>query len=273
MRLAVLTPEGTTAWHVIKHGDSRDRVEREAAVLVALKELGLAVPAVLAGPADVSYGQVIRPTLLLSQLPGQPLPWLGTLTLAEANLTCHLLFQGIDRLHQLTDAVSQHVVARHLPRKTLSSELEAIVRRGGAWFEVDLFSTAVDRLEKVVDAIHQPLVFSNGDYNPLNFLCDGADLTGWIDFENACFEDPYAGLASFLTLSFDEEGWGVGVKVGLVERYLYARNVSRGAFAPRLVARCLWRLQREVSVDDEADAIKREHMLRLLADHLGDLGG
>ena len=271
MRVGVRTPGGATAWCVVKHGDRMDRVEREARVLAALEEIGLAVPTVLAGPTDVAYREGGRPTILVSELAGRPLPWLGTPTLAQADFACRLLFRGIDRLHQLTEPVSRHPVARLLPRITLSSEVDAIVRRGGEWLTSSLFTTALDRLQGVVGRVQQPLVFSNGDYNPLNFLHDGAALVGWVDFENACFEDPYAGFASFLTLSFDAEGWGTGVKVGLVERYLYTKNVSRREFAPRLAVRCLWRLQRDVSVTGEADAVRRGHMLQLLEDCLADL--
>ena len=273
MRVGVLTPGGATSWCVIKRGDRAAPVEREARVLGALHELGLAVPTVLAGPADVADHQGVRPTILLSELPGQPLPWLGTPTLADADLGCRLLIAGVDRLHQLTDAVGRHAVAARLPRITLAAELDAIVRRGGNWLRVDCFAAAVDRLRGVLDRAQRPLVFSNGDYNPINFLHDGSALCGWLDFENACFEDPLAGFASFLTLSYDAWGWGTGAKVGLVERYLYAKGISRHEFAPRLAVRCLWRLQREVSVDGAADAVAREHMLRLLEESVADAAG
>jgi hypothetical protein len=270
LRVGVLTPSGTAAWCVVKRGEV-EGIEREARVLDALTEIGLAVPAVLAGPALVADRQGVQPTILLSELPGQPLPWLGTPTLADADLGCRLLFQGIDRLHQLTDAVAHHAVAALLPRTTLSAELDAIVRRGGDWLRVNRFAAAVGRLRGVLDRVQRPLVFSNGDYNPLNFLHDGSALSGWLDFENACFEDPLAGLASFLTLSYDEYGWGTGARVGLVERYLYAKGVSRWEFAPRLAVRCLWRLQGGVSVNDPADAVARGHMLRLLDESVADM--
>jgi hypothetical protein len=61
------------------------------------------------------------------------------------------------------------------------------------------------------------------------------------------------------------------VKAGLVERYLYARNVSRREFAPRLVLRCLHHLQREVTPQGEADALQRRHMLGLLEEGLAAL--
>jgi hypothetical protein len=269
LRVGVLTPNGTTRWCVVKRG-TVEEIEREARVLDALTEIGLAVPLVLAGPARVADRQAVQPTILLSELPGQPLPWVGKPTLADADLGCRLLFQGIDRLHQLTEAVGQHAVAALLPRKTLSAELDAIVRRGGDWLRVDRFAAAVDGLRGVLEPAQRPLVFSNGDYNPLNFLHDGPVLCGWLDFEHACFEDPLAGFASFPALSYDEYGWGTGARVGLVERYLYAAGVSRWEFAPRLAVRCLWRLQGGVSVNDPADVVARAHMLRLLETSVAD---
>src|SRR5262249_43825797 len=158
--------------------------------------------------------------------------------------------------------------ARALPHVTLSSELGEIVQRGGEWFGVNLFTEAIDRLQEVVAGAEVPLVFSNGDYNPLNFLHERGVLTGWVDFLEARFEDPHIGFAKFQIWQMDDFGWGTGMKVGLIERYLYAQGVSRREFAPRLVLRCLRHLQQEVSVHREADAIPRAHMLNVLAEGL-----
>ena len=40
-----------------------------------------------------------------------------------------------------------------------------------------------------------PLVFSNGDHNPLNVLADDAGVTGWVDFEHACGASPISTTA------------------------------------------------------------------------------
>jgi aminoglycoside phosphotransferase (APT) family kinase protein len=253
---------------VLKTGEQIERLEREARVLSALTEMGLPVPAVLAGPVALTEDSEPGAALLLRELPGRPLPWLGLTSLAEADLTCRLLIHGIDRLHELTDRVSRHEIATSLPRDTLASELNEIARRGGEWLEVDLFARALDLLPTALAKVEVPLVFTNGDYNPLNFLHEGETLTGWVDFEGARFEDPHIGFVKFLLWSRDAFGWGAGVKAGLVERYLYTRNISRRQFAPRLVLRCLQHLQRELSAHGEADALQRQHMLRLLAEGL-----
>jgi aminoglycoside phosphotransferase len=264
MRVSLRTPGGAVRPCVIKTGDRVEAMEREARVLQALAEVGLPVPELLAGPVAVPEEPEAGAAMLLSEMPGEPLPWLGITSLGEADLTCRLLIRGILRLHQLTERIHRHEVAGWLPRVTLSGELEEIVHRGREWGRVELFARAVDLLPRVLPETEVPLVFSNGDYNPLNFLHEGESLTGWIDFENSCFEDPYIGFAKFLIWSRDSYGWGAGVKAGLIERYLYAQNVSRREFASRLVLRCLRHLQQEVSVEGEGDAGQREHMLSLL---------
>jgi aminoglycoside phosphotransferase len=273
MRVSVRTPGGSTEQCVIKAGDGIEPLTREAAVLKFLAGIGLSVPAVLAGPVALADQNEIGALMVLSELPGQSLPWCGVTSLADADLTCRLLIRGVLRLHELTEHVSRDEIARTLPRVTLSSELDEIVQRGGEWLGVDLFTEAIDRLQRVVAGVEVPLVFSNGDYNPLNFMHEGEALTGWIDFEAARFEDPHIGFVKFELWRLDEYGWGTGMKAGLIERYLYAQNVSRREFAPRLVLRCLRHLQQDVSVHSEADALQRAHLLNVLADGLSAMGG
>jgi aminoglycoside phosphotransferase len=268
MRVSVRTPEGSTEQCVIKAGDGIEPLTREAGVLRCLAEIGLSVPAVLAGPVALADQNEVGARMVLSELPGQSLPWCGVTSLAEADLTCRLLIRGVLRLHELTEHVSRNEIAGALPRVTLSSELAEIVQRGGEWLGVNLFTEAIERLQRVVAGVEVPLVFSNGDYNPLNFLREGEALTGWIDFEAARFEDPHIGFAKFQLWQLDDTGWGTGMKAGLIERYLYAQGVSRREFAPRLVLRCLRHLQQDVSVRSEGDAIQRAHLLNVLAEGL-----
>lgn len=270
-RIVLRTPAGTAQHCVVKTGESLEGLLREASVLRALSEVGLPVPAVLAGPLALPEAAATGGAMLLSELPGQPLPWLGPISLAEADLACRLLIGGVNELRRLTEAVSRHAVAATLPRVTLAAEYEEIARQGAAWRAVVPFARALDLLPKALAAAAVPLVFSNGDYNPLNFLHEGETLTGWVDFEGARFEDPHIGLAKFLIWSRDEWGWGTGVKAGMVERYLYALNLSRREFAPRLVLRCLRHLQDEVSPGGQGDAEQRRHILGLLEAGLADL--
>jgi aminoglycoside phosphotransferase len=235
MYVSVQKPDGTTERCIIKTRDRIEILEREARVIGALAEFGVPVPTVLAGPANITDESGMYAAIVLNELPGQSLPWLGTTSLAEADFTCRLLIQGVNTFHQLTEQMSQHNVATILPHTTLPGELSSIVERGGEWLDVDIFARAIAYLRRSLDDIQVPLAFSNGDYNPLNFLHDGTKLTGFIDFEHACFEDPHAGFAKFITLSVDAFGWGTGMKAGLVERYLYSQGVSRREFIPRLI--------------------------------------
>jgi hypothetical protein len=112
-RVRVQTPTGSTSHCVVKTSDDADRIETEAQVLTALAECGLPVPAVLAGPTPLPDTLVLadhtraRALMVLSELTGQPLPWIGISSLAEADLTCHLLIRGVLQLHQLTEEIRQ----------------------------------------------------------------------------------------------------------------------------------------------------------------------
>ena len=263
LRISVQAPDGEKSVCVLKANSLIGGIEREAKLLPILARLGLSVPEVLAGPTFHPDYPNIGAMIVLSEMAGRPLAWLEA-TLSEIDITCRLLQEGVAALHQLTEPIRQEEVAQELPKKTMLSELEEIIRRGGPWFGVELFAGAVKRLLPIVSNIQTPLVFSNGDYNPLNFLWDGSRLTGWIDFTEACFEDPHIGFTPFMIWGFDNYGWGAGVKGGLVERYLYSQDMSRSEFAPRLALRCLWRLQRDTSVAGEKDAFQRQAILKVL---------
>jgi thiamine kinase-like enzyme len=143
----------------------------------------------------------------------------------------------------VTERLNEEAAADHLVRRDLLTELRLIVERGGPWLLQPLFWQAVRQLIPVLARIDTPLVFSNGDYNPANFLSDGQQITGFVDFEMACFEDPHYGFAKYRV--YDMYPFH---KTGLVERYLQGCGLSETEFAPRLAVRCLWTLQREISV-------------------------
>lgn len=270
LRVRVQTPDGEEQVCVLKADPLIGGVEREGKLLPVLARLGLPVPLVLAGPAVHPDYPNAGALLVLNEMQGEPLPWLDA-TLAEIDVTCRLVQEGVAAMHQLTGALDRADITKELPEKTMLAELEGVIHRGGPWLQVDLFSRAVQRLLPIVKNIRTPLAFSNGDYNPLNFLWDGQSLTGWIDFTGACFEDPHIGFAKFVIWAFDSYGWGAGARGGLVERYLYTQDVSHSEFAPRLALRCLWRLQRDSSVAGERDAFQREAILSVLRHALAGL--
>ncbi len=51
-----------------------------------------------------------------------------------------------------------------------------------------------------------------------------------------------------------------------MERYLYAQNVSRQAFAPRLALRCLRHLLKDVAIEGSEDSHWREHIFQIVAE-------
>ena len=259
-RVLLQTTAGHTLACVLKASEQAGRLTYEAQVLRALADLQLPVPQVLAGPAAIPGEPDPLSILIISELPGQPLPWIALNDLAIAHRTCQLVHEAVDRLHALTPAVRAHSIASSVLSITLEAELQAILARGGPWFEVPLFMEALAGVQANLARFRVPLVFSNGDYNPLNFMAAGDSLVGWIDFDGACFEDPLIGFAKFLLWADDAIGWGAGARVGLVERYLYRHQVPPAAFLVRLVLRGLHHLQ------DTSPSDPPRYMLQVIAD-------
>jgi len=110
-------------------------------------------------------------------------------------------------------------------------------------------------------------LFSNGDYNPLNVLADDAGLTGWVDFELSCFEDPLIGFPKFHFWS-DDRGWSLAAQIGLVERYLYRHHVTPEAFLVRVALRGLTHLH-DTTPDDPPVVMLKEiqHAVDTLRNH------
>ncbi len=219
-------------------------VDREAAVLPALAKHGLPVPTILAGPVIDPTQPEAGSMMLLNVLPGQDLlSWAWNASPEEVNHALRLVLNGIERLHQLTEALKQEPLAAQLPQRTLQMELQEIVVDGGPWLNEPVFAQAVNHLLPIVASIQTPLAFSSGDYNQGNFLFEDENLTGFIDFTGACFEDPHVGMAMYWIYS-----WYPLDRAGIVERYLERQQLSFADFAPRLAIRCLRTLQQQIAV-------------------------
>ncbi|WP_152364066.1 hypothetical protein [Microlunatus speluncae] len=212
-KLTLDTDDGPVDW-VVKVVADPVPLQLESATLRALAELGamgFAIPRVLAGPIPTTAAAGSLHALVLSVAPGRVLPWIGVAEVASADRTCRLLFDAIDRLHRLTPRVAAHPFAADLPERTLDDELAAAARRVSPWTGTRVMSEALAVLHEVVPRHRRPLVFSNGDYNPLNVLADETGLISWVDFELACFEDPLIGLPKFQFWA-DDGGWSLGSK-------------------------------------------------------------
>lgn len=238
-------------------------VELEVELLPALQELGLNVPRILAGPVVHPDYPNAGPMVVRNWLDGDTLRCRSG-NAADLDLVCRLLFEGVEYLHKMTGAIRDHEIAHKLPRKTLISELRAIENRA-LWLEDPLCAEATRRLRGVLRHIKTPLVFTNGDCNLNNFLTDWQCITGYVDFCLAGFSDPHIGFGKYLVWAFDRS-WAPLSQVGLVERWLYANNISKCEFAPRLALCCLDRLQVDLSGGDGSDYADRyrKHVLRLL---------
>ena len=146
-------------------------VELEAELLPILHKLGLPVPKLLAGPVIDPNSQDSVPVTVISSLSGESLLKLSWEAKGnDVYIAMKLVLEGVRRLHGLTEALQKERVARKIPSKTLTKELEEIQNRGGNWLEIKEFQEAIKRLEKRLPEIEEPLIFSNGDYNPGNFL-------------------------------------------------------------------------------------------------------
>lgn len=249
---------------VVKTAVGHRRLSIEADALRVLAELDFAAPRLLAGPYDVDTDAGPIEFLVMTRLPGQALPWFGVDDVGTADRTCRLLIEAVERLHALTPRVEALPTAAALPRRTLTQELAAVIARDSPWSSTDLVTGAVDVLDDVLPGEELPLVFSNGDYNPVNALADDDGLTGWVDFEHAGLEDPLIGFPKFGFWS-DDSGWSLASQIGLVERYLYRHRVLPRTFAVRVVLRGLTHLQ------DSDPADPPQTMINMIEGAVGEL--
>lgn len=250
---------------VVKAAPEADsRLDVEAAALNVLSQVGGPAPRVLAGPQSVRTDAGPYEILIMTRLPGQALPWIEVSDIVIADRTCRLLFEAVDLLHILTEPIAVAGVADGIPRRTLDQERAAVLARKSPWSGTRLFQEAVDILDAQLPRHRLPLVFSNGDYNPLNVLADDDGFTGWVDFEHACFEDPLIGFPKFLFWA-DDRGWKLADQTGLVERYLYRHRIAPATFAVRVVLRGLTHLHDTTPDDPPVIMIKTiEHALATL---------
>lgn len=237
----------------------RGSLARESALYPKLAGLGLPVPQVLAGPVRDPGRPGALPVTVLSLLPGTNLQLLsqrGPRQLAQAR---RLLVEAISSMHALTRRVAASSAGQRVPRGGLLEHLRLIMRKLGPWQKHPLFLDSVRRLTPVLRRIHTPLVFSNGDYQPANFLAEKGRLTGFLDFEYAWFEDPLYGFAKYPIYDIHPLN-----KAGVVEAFLNRHGFQKADFAPRLALGCLATLSKEIPVRG-GDARYRARVLKLLA--------
>lgn len=243
VKISLLLPDKSKKTVFLRRDAYIGGIEIEAKLLPILHENGLPVPKLIAGPVYDTCEPELGPMIIISELPGESiLSWSWDLEGEDLKLANKLVVEGVSQLHSLTEVLIKAGAEKFLPKKTLQSELQHIIDRGGPWFQVAEFREAVELLLPIVENIKTPLVFSSGDYNQGNYLIYNRQLSGIIDFAWACFEDPIIGFAKYWTYD-----WYPLNKAGIVEYYLETHGLTMEDFAPRLAIRSLWTLQRELS--------------------------
>jgi len=263
----VRRPDGWERSLALNIYPDQGEMETETELLPVLARLGLPVCEVLAGPVAHPRHPQVGKIVLLAQPSGRKLPFINAKAI-DLDLTCELLLESVDRLHQLTEPMQKEEVAKGLPRRALAGELEDIVDRDGPRLEEQVFANAVERLRPVLSELNTPLVFSTGNYNTWHLLYDGREITCFLYFGKTCFEDPLIGFAKYRMWERDTYGWGPFKHAGFIERYLYRHNLTQSDFAPRLALRCLAELQSAVPLTGEEEADYRAWLLKLIQDSL-----
>ncbi|KKU51993.1 MAG: hypothetical protein A3A28_05155 [Candidatus Sungbacteria bacterium RIFCSPLOWO2_01_FULL_47_32] len=234
-----------------RHGEVRTEIQ----MFHALEEFGLPVPKVLAGPFQNDAGES---EVVYSLLPGENLQKLSMRSEDGLQEAKRLLVSAVLILMNATPFIEKHEVAKLMPRFTLAMELEDLNKEDNQWFHEKVFQEAVDYLRNVLKNVDTPLVISNGDYQPGNFLAKDGKITGYLDFESASFQDPMMGFVKYpiydlLPLS----------RTDIVDTFLYQKGFSKNDFKLRLALGCLKTLRKEIPIAG-GDAEMEEYRGRVL---------
>ena len=222
-----------------RHGD----VKLETTVIMALEEFGLPVPKILAKPFQNENKEWCA---VYSLLPGENLQKIASKSSEDLELAKKLLVQAVQELAKASDFISKHELLHDLPRIDLEQELENIKVKDGEWLKDPLFKSAINFLEQNTRFITTPLILSNGDYQPGNFLANDGKLSGFIDFESASFQDPMMGFVKYPIYDLIPLS-----RTDLIDQFLETMNFSRGEFSIRLILGCLKIIQKEIPLEND----------------------
>ncbi len=241
-----------------RHGN----VENEVKILRALKEFGLLVPEVLAEPFQNEEGEYAA---IYSLLPGENLQKLSMRSEEDLAKAKELLIDAVIRLTDATDFIEKHAVSKTIPSISLMSELDKLNTEDNPWFKEEIFQTAIRKLRGIFENIKTPLVLSNGDYQPGNFLAHDGKITGFLDFESPSFQDPMMGFVKYPIYDLRPLS-----RTNLIKTFLDRRGFSDEDFKYRLALGCLKILKKEIPVSggDEETQKYRNRVLDLLTKSL-----
>ena len=255
--VSVKTTDGKVIKVVLRrsrHGD----VRKEIKILHVLKVYGLPVPEVLSEPfktEDHKYAAIY------SFLPGENLQKLSMRSKKDLVLAKELLVEAVIKLMDATDYIRKHEISKIFPDVTLISELKALSTKSNPWFGEKVFQIAVKKLQEVLENIKTPLVFSNGDYQPGNFITQEGKIAGFLDFESSSFQDPLMGFVKYPIYDLYPLA-----RTDIVKTFLDTKGFSEGDFNCRLALGCLKILKKEVLISggDQETQEYRDRILDLL---------
>lgn len=246
MQVQVILPSGEQSTVVLRLGEAVVNpygfgIERETQLLPILAELGLPVPKVLAGPVSDPSQPDLDVMSVITLLPGEDFLALGRrVSLQERKALEPHLLSAIMQLQQVTEPLSHFDIAAEIPRFLLRDWLQPVIEDEALWPDEPIFRKAIQVISPLVEQVRTPLVFTNGDPHPTNFLSDGKRLTGIIDFHNAWFEDPLYWAAEYL--SFDPD-WLPYDATALVNQYVEIQNFTMADLNLRVAVACLEKIR------------------------------
>lgn len=261
MRVVVRSPKGhveTVVLRMIRHreGDLR----REAQLLPVLAHAGLPVPQVLVGPSSDPDLVEDHGAALYTLLPGRTCQDLAEDSPQGCARAIQLVLDATERMAQLTDAIRRADLQPALPEIRLIDDLDSFVQQSEKWMGQVEVVRAVDLIRPYLTQITEPLIFTNGDYQPANFLTDGETLTGLLDFEYASIRDYLFGFVKYVIYDLHPHNKG-----GMIPALFQRTHSSPFDFALRMSVGCLKTLQREIPFEDDGGDY-RAHVLGLLAE-------
>ena len=255
VRVTIETKDGNTKTVVLRknrHGD----VRKEIQLINALKEYGLPVPEVLVEPFETEDDEYAA---VYSLLPGENLQKLSMRSDDDLIKAKELLVQAVIKLMDASDYIKQHEVAKILPDITLGDELKLLNSEDNPWLNEKAYQDAIQKLQKIIPTIDTPLVLSNGDYQPGNFLTQDGKITGFLDFESPSFQDPMMGFVKYPIYDLHPLG-----RTDIVQLFLDKKGFSEKDFNIRLALGCLKILKKEIPVID-GDEETQEYRYRVLS--------
>ncbi len=235
----VITKDGRTEKMVLRktrHGD----VKKEVQIIKLLEEFGLSVPKILHPPFKNEKGEDL---VIYSFLSGENLQKLSMGSKKELDEAKKLLILAVIKLMDVTHFIRKSKLSRVLPKITLALELKNLNTKDNSWLKEEIFQLAIKKLKIAIKDIKTPLVFSNGDYQPGNFLAKDGKITGFLDFESPLFQDPLIGFVKYPIYDLFPLS-----RTNLIKLFLKRKGFSKKDFNLRLAIGCLKTLKKEIPV-------------------------